>query len=157
MNQQLIDDVYSSVIGDLIVPVQGVENVFTQGSECDILYNDVFDAYERIKERLNVKDEDDDCELIINSLMDIGRIVAYRMYEYGAKFGTPEDYPEELKPKEYYFVNSSIDPRSIFDGNEPVCIDENEITRLSEEKGYDIEAVCHLASPDELLRYGFHH
>lgn len=100
MNQPFIDDIYSSVIGDLIIPVQGVENMFTQGSECDTLYGEVFDAYERIKNRLCVKAEDDDCELIINSLMDIGRIVAYRMYEYGAKFGTPEDYPEELKPKE---------------------------------------------------------
>ena len=46
----------------------------------------MLEAYQRLCERLGVQDEDDDVEIIINSLLNIQRETAYHMYYYGAKF-----------------------------------------------------------------------
>lgn len=65
----------------------GVEDAFTMGSYCESRYRDIWDAYARIREKLGVKDEDEDMELIIGAFEDVQRELCFRMYHYGAKFG----------------------------------------------------------------------
>lgn len=65
-----------------------VENEYKEGSFCDKAYQEVFDAKCRICERLGI-DEDKDIELIINNLLDIGKHLAIKMYDYGVFFSSP--------------------------------------------------------------------
>lgn len=61
-----------------------IKSEFCEGSECDKLYGEVYDAKMRLNKRLN-EDEDDDVETIINSMLDICRIIGCKMYHYGAE------------------------------------------------------------------------
>ena len=81
-----VDDIYASVLGDLIQPVEGVEDAFAPGSPCDLLYNDAVMARERLCRRLGVE-EDDDLELIFDSFCDIMTHLCKVMYRYGAELG----------------------------------------------------------------------
>lgn len=71
---------------------EGVEikDAFEPGSECCLLYDQVYDAKLRLCSRLNVE-EDADVELIIGNMSRITKILACQMYEYGKL--------EELKEK----------------------------------------------------------
>lgn len=77
--------VYSSLSGLLIEPHPEVEDLFAEGEKCELLYGKVYDACQRLYERLG-KFEDEDVEIIVNSMLDIQREIALKMYEYGAKF-----------------------------------------------------------------------
>ena len=84
-----IEDVYDTMQGvfesDVLVP--GVEPAFIDGTKCEQLYGQVYDAERRLEERLGVETHDPDVECIIRSLLDIQEELCYRMYHYGAKFG----------------------------------------------------------------------
>lgn len=45
------------------------------------------DAYDRLRDRLGVLDEDSDLECIIHAFEDIQKELCLRMYCYGARFG----------------------------------------------------------------------
>lgn len=77
--------VYYSLMGSLVEPHPEVENLFDEGKALDILYGKVSDACGRLYERLE-KFEDDDVEIIVNSMLEMQSVVAFKMYEYGAKF-----------------------------------------------------------------------
>ena len=62
-----------------------VENEFSKGSFCDEAYERIYNANRRLCERLGV-DEDKDVESIIGELLDVGRHLALKMYDYGARF-----------------------------------------------------------------------
>ena len=62
-----------------------VENEFSQGSFCDETYERIYEANRRLCERLGVE-EDKDVESIIEGLMDVGKHLALKMYDYGALF-----------------------------------------------------------------------
>ena len=73
----------------------GVENAFAAGTFCERRYNDAMDAYERLRNRLGVADEDRDVECIIQAFEDIQQELCLRSYRYGAQFGmerAAEDY-----------------------------------------------------------------
>ena len=72
--------IYESLIGELVEPIRGVPNAFAQGSRCDDGYRQMLEAYERLRERLGVTDEDDDVEIIIDSLLAIQRELCLEMY-----------------------------------------------------------------------------
>ena len=81
------ENVYDSLQGELLEPVPGVENAFEDGKPCIQWYGDMLDAYERICTRLGQENEDSDCEIMINSLLEIQRTLCLKMYEYGKRFG----------------------------------------------------------------------
>ena len=84
-----MEDVYDTLCGlrRKDAGVEGVENLFAPGSECQRLYSRMLDAYDRLCSRLGVVDEDEDVETIISSLMGIEHAISFKMYEYGAKYG----------------------------------------------------------------------
>lgn len=88
MCDSFAEDVYNSVNGyyekEFIAP--GVESLFEEGSECMQLYTDMRAAYERLRDRLGVVDEDSDVETILFSLLRICEKVGLQMYYYGGKF-----------------------------------------------------------------------
>lgn len=88
MNNKMIEDIYHTLLGvikeEFCVP--GVENLFEEGSMCEDLYNETLAAYERLRNRLGVANEDCDVEIIINSLMTIEQVISMKMFEYGMKF-----------------------------------------------------------------------
>ena len=61
--------VYESLTGELIVPIRDVPNTFAPGSLCEGKYQEMLDAYARLRDRLGVVDEDADVEIIIDSLL----------------------------------------------------------------------------------------
>ena len=85
------EEVYFTLLGEACEPVPGVENAFTDGTICDRCYNEMLDAYARLRDRLGVQDEDADVEIIINSLRKITDELCYRMFYYGAKIGNMEE------------------------------------------------------------------
>jgi hypothetical protein len=92
MENAFITDVYNTLRGHLLPDHQipGVENVFTPGKRCDLLYSKVYDAQRRLEQRLGVQEYDSDVETIIESLTQIQKELCYCMYQYGAKFGMRE-------------------------------------------------------------------
>ena len=79
------EEVYDTLCGEVhgVYAVPGVENAYTDGAPCDTLYNEMSEAYERLRDRLGVVDEDADVEIIINNLMAIQRILCEKMFRYG--------------------------------------------------------------------------
>ena len=88
MTNEQMEAIYATLVGVMREEfrVPGVENLFTEGSECMNCYSQMLTAYERLCDRLGVVDEDKDVEVIIHSLMTIERKVSIKMFEYGMKF-----------------------------------------------------------------------
>lgn len=77
------EDVYYSLIGELESPLSWVPNAFEPGMPCEKLYQEVQLAYEKIRQRLGVVDEDEDIEAIIDSLMMIQSMLCIEMFRLG--------------------------------------------------------------------------
>lgn len=86
MDSSFVENVYQSLIGNLIIPVDGVQNEFDEGKYCDIKYDEIYAAYERLREKLNIDNEDEDIEIIINNMNDIQHFLCMRMFKCGVKF-----------------------------------------------------------------------
>lgn len=65
----------------------GVKNAFREGTFCMQRYNEAMDAYDRLRSRLGVQDEDKDVECMICAFEEIQRELCLRMYHYGATHG----------------------------------------------------------------------
>ena len=85
MNILDAENVYQTLTGNMIdeYVVPGVENAFAEGSRCDELYKQIFQANRRLCDRLGARDEDADVELIINNFLEINRFLCKEMYRYG--------------------------------------------------------------------------
>ncbi len=92
MEESFVDRVYLTINGFLLpqFTVAGVEDIFGEGGIGIALYEQARDAYARICDRLGVRDEDPDLDIIISSMEDITKEISYRMYEYGTRFGMQE-------------------------------------------------------------------
>ena len=73
--------VYESLIGELVDPIKDVPNAFEPGGYCETRYRQVLEAYERLRGRLGVEDEDPDVEIIIDSLLEIQRKLCMEMFD----------------------------------------------------------------------------
>lgn len=69
-----------------------VEDEFAEGKYCEQLYAQMLAAYERLCNRLHEPSgEDKDVEIIISSLLYIGRYQSMKMFDYGAFFAKKEN------------------------------------------------------------------
>jgi len=82
------NQIYETLTGSLnpVYHVPWAENIFVPGHPCFETYSRMLDAYARLLVRLNEKDEDEDVEVIVDSLLQHGRIIALEMFCYGRKF-----------------------------------------------------------------------
>lgn len=70
---------------DPIIPCE-----FDDGKPCAKLYDKVCAARERIAERTGLDFEDHDLLAIVEEMEEMAKLLALKMYEYGARFGTAE-------------------------------------------------------------------
>ena len=89
MFQHKAEWVYMTMVGHIeeAYRLPGVEDAFAEGSYCMERYCTAMDAYERLRNRMGVVDEDNDVEIIIRAFEDIQQELCYRMYRYGVVFG----------------------------------------------------------------------
>ena len=89
MNILNAENVYYTLIGDFLdeYVIPGVENAFADGKRCDQLYSQIDWANQRLCARLGKVEDDPDVELIINSFLEMNRILCLEMYRYGVLFG----------------------------------------------------------------------
>ena len=82
----VFEEIYNNMIG-LYNPeysMESVENAFTPGSACMLAYGQMRDAYERVCQRLGVVNwEDEDLEIIVNSMETIQKDLCRRMFWCG--------------------------------------------------------------------------
>ncbi len=90
MRTDFIDDIYDYIIGFLresdVDPViaENVVSEFEEGSYCDRLYEEIYFAQTRLRERLRRSGGDKDVLLIIKLLETMMRYISRKMYQYGA-------------------------------------------------------------------------
>lgn len=69
-----------------------VANEYAEGSPCEEAYRKVYEASGRLCDRLGVPfGTDEDVECIIDSLLDIQKLLCMRMYDYGWLFSKTEE------------------------------------------------------------------
>ena len=88
MREKLAERVYETLSGLLedAYCVPGVQNAFAEGASCAVLYERVMQSYERLCERLAVGEEDMDVEIIIDSFLEMNKILCLKMFDYGVQF-----------------------------------------------------------------------
>ena len=81
--------VYFKLLDQLTDPerVPWVEAIYVPGHPCCEGYEEMLEAYSRLRERLGVNDEDPDCEIMINGLLRHGGALAMEMFRYGVEYG----------------------------------------------------------------------
>ena len=82
MGEEKILQIYESMLGLLEEPVQGVEDAFAPGSECDMLYEQMREAYEAVCARLG-KQDDPQLDAMVDALLRIQKLLCKEMYRYG--------------------------------------------------------------------------
>ena len=79
---------YDCLLGQIVSEkaLDWVENIYTDGSKYDRNYAAVLAAYGRLCQRLGTDEEDDDVEIIINSMLANEQVVALKMFELGIRY-----------------------------------------------------------------------
>ena len=79
------EQVYETLLGDLIpeYSLDWVEDIFVSGHPCHEEYGRMLQAYGRVCQRLGTGEEDEDVEVIVDSLLSHCRIIALEMFRYG--------------------------------------------------------------------------
>ncbi len=92
MTEEFMIDVFDTLRGETLpsASVPNVENLYEEGKPYYKCYDDMLTAYERLRDRLGVIDEDDDVEIMINAFLDMERLIAKNMFFYGAHFALDE-------------------------------------------------------------------
>ena len=85
MNILNAENVYDTLTGSLWEEygIPDVQNAYAPGTPCNRLYQQIYWANRRLCARLGQKEDDPDVELIINSFLEINRILCLEMYRYG--------------------------------------------------------------------------
>lgn len=83
----LIDEIYDSLRGEMVIPLPWVPDAFEKGSVCESTYQEIMDAYERLRQRLKIVDEDEDVETMIAGFDTIQKILCKEMYRLGYRDG----------------------------------------------------------------------
>ena len=84
----IIDEVYYTLLGQLIpeAALPWVENAFAPGSDCDIHITKIYEARNRLQERLHAAEEDPDLECILDASVSIQHILCRMMFLCGAQY-----------------------------------------------------------------------
>lgn len=102
--KQLIYDLANGSLDTEHFPIpesEYVKNEYKEGSFCERKYAEVLDRYTHLCQRLNVPEwEDDDIEVIIDNLRDIGEHISKKMFEYGVFFAKKELAEEKAQKPE---------------------------------------------------------
>lgn len=91
--------VYYTMMGEMEIPFPGVEDEFAEGTRCEGLYREIFDANMRLCERLGVE-EDTDVETMINHFFSMNRELCMKMYECGVRNGINRGGNESIVAQE---------------------------------------------------------
>ena len=81
------EQIYERMTVQFTEPDPEIPCEFDEGKPCEELYGRVCDARLRLSERTGIGFEDRDVLEIIESLEEIGKICALKMYGYGARYG----------------------------------------------------------------------
>ena len=68
-----------------------VTPIFVPGHPCYESYCHMLAAYEHLRDRLDVKDEDPDAEEIVDCLLKHGKLLALEMFRYGMAYQKLQD------------------------------------------------------------------
>ena len=93
MKENIFEAVYDSAQG-LLVPecsLSWVTDLFTTGSCCDAAYGRMTEAYDRLRTRLGVEDEDRDVEMILNCQEEIRRALCRELFRCGMVYQQMKD------------------------------------------------------------------
>ena len=77
MDEEIAERVYDTLLGNLLPEfcLPWVENIFVPGYPCLEEYGKMLNAYARLRIRLGAVNEDEDAEVMINSLLEHGKII----------------------------------------------------------------------------------
>ena len=78
--------IYYTMMGEMEIPFPDVDDEFTEGKECQRLYDEIYDANMRLCQRLG-QEEHPDVERIINNFLEMNQELCLKMFEYGRRFG----------------------------------------------------------------------
>lgn len=81
------EQIYERMTVQFISPDPKIPCEFDDGKPCDLLYEKVCNARERIAERTGLDFEDRDLLEMVEGMEEIGKVLALKMYEYGAAYG----------------------------------------------------------------------
>ena len=77
-----VTHIYETMLGERVDPHPGIRNAFADGGKCARLYDEIYEAVQRLSDRLRTE-EDPDIETILNNFWEIDRELCLRMYRYG--------------------------------------------------------------------------
>ena len=75
------EQIYERMTVQFVTPAPEIPCEFDEGKPCDLLYQKVCEARERIAERAGM----------VEGLEEIGKVLALKMFEYGVRFGGKKD------------------------------------------------------------------
>lgn len=81
------EQIYERMTVEFVTPDPDIPCAFGEGQPCAELYDQVSTARERIADRTGLDFEDADLLAMVEGMEKIARILALKMYEYGARFG----------------------------------------------------------------------
>lgn len=89
MKTSVLEDIYYTLIGEMVPECRfpGVEDAFTEGSICDMSWQDMDAARNRILERLGTPEGDGDMDTVVDSLTIIPKELCQRMFRLGWAMG----------------------------------------------------------------------
>lgn len=81
------EQIYERMTEEFVIPDPDIPCEFGEGRLCAELYEKVTEAREHIADRTGLDFEDADLLTMVEGMEKISRILALKMYEYGARFG----------------------------------------------------------------------
>lgn len=81
------EQIYERMTVQFVTPDPEIPCEFDEGKPCDLLYQKVCEARERIAERTGIDFEDRDLLAMVEGLEEVGKVLAMKMFEYGVKWG----------------------------------------------------------------------
>ena len=98
---KLKETIYEILIGESLQELHQngiamqIENLFEKNSECDKLYEAVYEANRTVCAKLGVE-ESKEIETILWNLDKIQRIIAMKMYDYGCQIAKNEENTKDI-------------------------------------------------------------